>query len=93
MGGQRVVFGQDANQVRHTFRHTDWLGLDRKEAIEAIRADLESRLPLSVRPQGNTPLIGYMRVNGVRPEYHAYPVGEDLVNVGSIVRPRTRPGA
>jgi hypothetical protein len=93
MGGQLVVFGQDANQVYHTFRHTDWLGLDWDEVMEAICADLESHLPLSVPPSRNAPRIGCVTVNGVRLEYHAHPISEGLVNVGSIVKPKTRPGA
>lgn len=90
---QRIVFGQDPNQIYHTFRHTDWLGLDRGDVVEAIRVDLKLHLPLSVGPPGNTPLIGYVRIKGVWLEYHAYPVSKDLVNVGSIVKPKTRPVA
>jgi hypothetical protein len=82
-GGQDVVFGQDANQISHTFRHPDELGLDRTEVMDAIRADLQPYLPLSRRP-GDALLVGNVTVDGIELQYHAYSVNEGLVNVGRI---------
>jgi hypothetical protein len=42
-----VRFGVDENQVHHTFRHTDQLGLDRNAVSNAIRADLAGQGPAS----------------------------------------------
>ncbi|HYU14410.1 MAG TPA: hypothetical protein VEK82_17675 [Stellaceae bacterium] len=86
-GGQEVVFGQDTNQISHTFRHTDKLGLDRTEIIEAITADLAPRLPLVRGASGAALWVGKVRVRGTELEYRAYSVNEALVNVGRITGP------
>ena len=86
-GGQRIVFGQNANQVSHAFRHTDRLGLDRAEIVDAIRRDLGPYLPLPVPPPGDFIFIGMVTVRGVELLYRAYPLSEELVNVGRITGP------
>jgi hypothetical protein len=63
-GGQRVVFGQEPNQVSHAFRHTDRLGLDRAEIIDAISRDLRPYLPLPAPPPRDFILIGKVTVRG-----------------------------
>lgn len=83
---QRIVFGQNPNQAHHAFRYTDALGLGRNEVIEAVRADLEPRLPWPAPPPRNAPAIGNVIVSGVRLRYRAFAVSEELVNVGSITR-------
>jgi hypothetical protein len=85
-GDEDVVFGQNANQISHTFRHTDRLGLDRAEVVDAIRADLQPYLPLSMRPS-DALFVGKVTVGGSELQYHAYPVNEGLVNVGRITGP------
>ncbi len=84
---QDVVFGQDANQASHTFRHTDDLGLGREEVMDAIRADLQPYLPLVMRPRSVGLLVGKVTVRGVELRCHAYLVNEGLVNVGRITGP------
>jgi hypothetical protein len=84
---QEIVFGQNTNQTYHTFRYTDALGLDRDGVIEAIRADLDANSPLPVPPPNNAPFRGIVTVKGIALRYHAYPVSETLVNVGSITSP------
>jgi hypothetical protein len=84
---QDVVFGQDSNQISHTFRHTDDLGLDRAEVMDAIRADLQSNLPFTVRPPKDVLFVGRVTVGGIQLQYHAYPINEGLVNVGRITGP------
>jgi hypothetical protein len=86
-GGQIIVFGQDANQVSHAFRHTDVLGLDRAEVMDAIRRDLQPHLPLPVPPPRDFIFIGRVMVRGVEIHYRAYPLSEGLVNVGRITGP------
>ena len=85
-GAQEIVFGCNPNQVYHAFRYTDALGLDRNEVIETVMGDLRPNLPLPVPPPNNAPLVGRVIVNGIPLSYHAYPVSEVLVNVGSITR-------
>jgi hypothetical protein len=84
MSSQAIVFGQNPNQVRHTFRYTDGLGLDRVMIMETILADIYPSLPLPVPAPDNSPLIGTVWVNGIELRYHAFPVSGELVNVGSI---------
>jgi len=86
-GGQEIVFGQSANQVSHAFRHTDRLGLDRAEVTDAIVSDLRSYLPLPVPPPRDFTFIGKVAVRGVELLYRAYPLSEELVNVGRITGP------
>jgi hypothetical protein len=78
-----VRFGANINQVRHTFRHVDRLGLDRNEVSDAIRADLARREPV---PAGRL-VAGYTTVRGMRLEYRAFRVSEGTINVGRITRP------
>ena len=85
-GAQEIVFGCNPNQVYHAFRYTDAFGLDRHDVIETIIEDLRPNLPLPVPPMNNAPFVGRVIVNGILLSYHAYPVSEALVNVGSITR-------
>ena len=88
--GQVIVFGQNPNQTHHAFRHTDALGLDRDQVMEAIRVDLQPHLLLRFPMPDNMPFIGQVVVNGIPLRYHAYPLSEELVNVGSITTPYAR---
>jgi hypothetical protein len=85
---QRVVFGQNPNQTYHVFRYTDALGLDRRVVMAAVLEDLAPELPLRQPALSGRPFIGVISVEGVELSYHAYPVSEDLVNVGSITELR-----
>jgi hypothetical protein len=84
---QRVVFGQNPNQERHAFRYTDALGLDRDVVMEAILAELQPRLPLHPQSPGKALFVGTVSIDGLELVYHAYPVSEELVNVGRITGP------
>jgi hypothetical protein len=81
---QSVVFGQNSNQARHAFRYVDVLGLGRAAVEDAVLADLGPNLPLPWPPPDNAPFVGVVRVGGVSLRYHAFPLSEELVNVGSI---------
>jgi hypothetical protein len=85
--GQVIVFGQDANQISHAFRHTDVLGLDRAEVADAITRNLQPYLPLPVPPPRNFIFMGRVTVRGIELSYQAYPLSEELVNVGRITGP------
>lgn len=84
-GAQEIVFGHSANQVSHAFRHTDTLGLDRTDVMEAIRRDLQPFLPLPMPPPSDFIFVGKVTVGGIELHYRAYPVNEGLVNVGRII--------
>src|ERR1700730_9049632 len=76
-------FGVDENQVRHTFRYTDQLGLDRDAVSNAIRADLARQGPAS--PGAN--ITGNISVSGVTIEYRAFGLADGTINVGRITGP------
>jgi hypothetical protein len=81
---QEVAFGQNANQIYHTFRHTDALGLSRAKVMEAISRDLERHLPFPVPPPKDFLFVGDVTVGGYKLQYRAHPVSEGVVNVGWI---------
>jgi hypothetical protein len=83
-GPDEIVFGQNLDQTDHTFRHTDALGLDRGEVMDAIRNDLRQYLPLQSPAPDNAPIVGRVRMGDIELRYHAYPISERLVNVGRI---------
>jgi hypothetical protein len=58
---QEVVFGQNPNQTWHAFRRVDRVGLGRSAVMNAILADLTSRLPLPFPPPNNAPFVGMYR--------------------------------
>src|SRR3984893_397910 len=78
-----VRFGVDEKQVRHTFRHTDQLGLDRAAVSNAIRADLGRQGPAT--PGAN--ITGNISVSGVTIEYRAFGLADGTINVGRITGP------
>jgi hypothetical protein len=81
---QEIIFGQNANQIYHAFRHTDALGLSREDVVEAIRRDLERRLPFPVPPPKDFVFVGRVTVGGCELRYRAHAVSEGAVNVGRI---------
>jgi hypothetical protein len=54
--------------------------------MDAISRDLEPRLPLSGRRR-DALFIGKVTVRGVELTYRAFPVSEELINVGRITGP------
>ena len=73
----------DENQVRHTYRHTDQVGLDRDAVSNAIRADLARQGPAS--PGAN--ITGNISISGVTIEYGAFGLAAGTINVGRITGP------
>ena len=82
---QRIVFGQDDNQIYHAFRHIDELGLNHPDVEDAIRNDLQQRLPLEPLPI-NTARNGSVAVGGIPLQCNAYRLPNGLINVGTILR-------
>lgn len=81
-----IVFGTNANATAHALRHVESLGLDTSEVMNAIRQDLQPRLPLPT-PKNNAPFSGSVTVGGVQLNYNAYPIGNGVTNVGRITGP------
>jgi RHS repeat-associated protein len=76
-----VQFGKVANQVSHTFRHTDAAGLDRAQVQAAVEEHLTG-VASQIAP--GKPLNQIIEVAGQRIQYTAYQVSEGVVNVGRI---------
>jgi len=70
----------DENQVRHTFRHTDRLGLDRGAISASIRADLARQGPILLGAN----MTGNVSVGGVTLEYRAFALADGTINFGRI---------
>lgn len=78
--GPKVVFGRNANQISHTFRHVDAAGLDRGAVEAAVRGDLRASGALSpgkLRP-------GTVQVGGRTVQYNAFKLPDGTINVGRI---------
>jgi hypothetical protein len=75
-----IRFGTNENQLRHTFRHTDRLGLDREVIVTAILADLAGREPVSP----GSYIAGHVVVGGIVLEYRAFLLGDGTINIGRI---------
>ena len=68
------------NQVSHTFRHIDEIGLERaviQLAILQFLDPVQSALPLGLS-------VGRVDVKGVRLEFRAYKFIDGSINVGRI---------
>lgn len=57
------------------------LGLDRNAVMSAVSADL---VPLASNIPFRSSYIGQVTVSGLRVEYRAFRVSDDVVNVGTI---------
>ena len=81
-----INWGQNPNQLYHTFRHLDEEGIPHQPVMDAIIRDVaeNSGLPLAVG-DGDTFVVS---VNGMAIEYSAHRQSVDMVRVGSIRLPR-----
>jgi RHS repeat-associated protein len=76
-----VQFGRVANQVAHTFRHIDHLGLNRETVKAAVLQDLQG---VASQLTPGKPLNQVIEVEGVKLQYTAYQLANGVVNVGRI---------
>ncbi len=75
-----IQFGRDQNQVSHTFRHIDEIGLERvivRFAILQFLEPVQSTLPLGLT-------VGSVEAKGVRLDFRAYKFIDGTINVGRI---------
>ncbi len=76
-----VQFGRVANQISHTFRHVDELGLDREAVRAAVQQSLQT---VASQLTAGKALNKIIEVSGVRLQYTAYQLPNGVVNVGRI---------
>lgn len=79
-----VNFGKVENQISHTFRHIEAIGLNRDVVKNAISNDLSkmvSSMPMN-------PYTGSVLVNGIKLDYVAYKLPDGTINIGRITPPR-----
>ena len=76
-----IQFGKVANQVYHTFRHIDEIGLDRA----TVQAAIEEHLPtVASQLTPGKPLNQIIEVGGQRLQYSAFLLKDGIINVGRI---------
>jgi|GEM_PF-5247616 len=76
-----VLFGRVDNQVSHTFRHTDALGLDRDLVSSAVETHLRRN---TSKILDGKPLNQIIEVSGQRIQYTAFKLDNGTINVGRI---------
>lgn len=81
VGQPRVNFGRNSNQVYHTFRHIDDLGISRASVQNAVHADLRQIAP-SIRV-GQT-VNRVVSVDGESLQYTVYRLSSGELNIGRI---------
>jgi len=76
-----IQFGRNANQVHHTFRHTDALGLNRAVVQSAVENNLRGMASQITPGQHFNQVI---TVAGQRIQYTAFRLTDGIINVGRI---------
>src|SRR6266852_4157622 len=74
-------FGRVQNQVFHTFRHTDALGLDQSVVQSAVEAHLRT---VQSQIVAGKPFNQVIEVAGIRLQYTAFRLSDGVINVGRI---------
>jgi RHS repeat-associated protein len=78
---QNISFGDNANQLHHTFRHTDAMGISQDALKKAITNNLRAN---ASAVQNGTKFWNVIKVGGQRVEYHAFLRPNGTFNVGRI---------
>ena len=76
-----IRFGGNANQVYHTFRHTDALGLDRSLVQSMIRTHFET---VSSQVVAGRPFNQVIRISGRNIQYTVFKLSDGTFNIGRI---------
>ena len=76
-----ITFGQNENQVYHTFRHIDQLGLSRDVVTKTIMKDIAKKTTEIVEGK---PFNQRIEIMGHRLQYTAYKLGNGKINIGRI---------
>lgn len=76
-----ITFGQNENQVYHTFRHIDQLGLSRDVVTKTIMKDIAKKTTEIVEGR---PFNQRIEIMGHRLQYTAYKLSNGKINIGRI---------
>lgn len=76
-----IQFGNNENQIYHTFRHTDALGLERSSIQLAIKEHFPSVIS---KLTNGKPLNSIIEVGGQRIQYTAFKLSNGTINIGRI---------
>ncbi len=76
-----IQFGETENQIYHTFRHIDALGIDRSVVESSIESHLRSVSSQIVEGQ---PFNQIIEVSGQQIQYTAFKLPNGIINVGRI---------
>jgi RHS repeat-associated protein len=76
-----IQFGRVANQISHTFRHVESLGLDRALVRQAVEEDLRR---VASEVVSGRPFSRVIEVAGQRLQYTAFRIEREVINVGRI---------
>ncbi|MND50577.1 Filamentous hemagglutinin [compost metagenome] len=78
----KVIFGENANQIYHTWRHVDKLGVNRRDVESIVRSDINKNL--SNLKSGQV-YNGNVTVNGQKLQYTAFRRPDGIINIGRII--------
>jgi hypothetical protein len=76
-----VLFGKIQNQIFHTFRHTDALGLDRTLVQSSIQTHFKT---VSSQVVAGKPFNQIIEIGGQRIQYTAFKLSDGTFNIGRI---------
>ena len=77
----QILFGQNANQNYHTFRHIDEMGMDRASVQKAIELDARMNLKNIIEHEPYNRIID---VDGQQLQYTIFKINKHTYNVGRI---------
>jgi len=77
-----VRFGKTENQMFHTFRHTDALGMDRSLVQSTIRNHFKT---VSSQVVEGKPFNQVIEIGGQRIQYTAFKLSDGTFNIGRIL--------
>ena len=76
-----ITFGQNENQIYHTYRHIDQLGLSREIVTKAVMKDVARKISEIVEGR---PFNQRIEIMGYRLQYTAYKLNNGKINIGRI---------
>jgi len=79
-----IQFGKVENQIYHTFRHVDAIGLNREMVQIAITEDINNAVSSLVEGLNKRSVI----VDGITLDYVAFKLPDGTINIGRITPPR-----
>ncbi len=76
-----ILFGKTENQIHHTFRHTDALGLDRSLVQSTVQDHFKK---VSSQVASGKPLNQIIEIAGQEIQYTAFKLSDGTFNIGRI---------